>query len=364
MNTFYQIAVSIIALLLYPLGRLHPRFKIKIKQRFGQWNAPAGKYFWVHGASVGEIQGMIPLIEEIKKNYPGELILGTATSVKGLELLEKHVTVARLLTIDSELFIRPALKNITIRKFIFGETEIWPALLSYLKKNDIPTVMLNARLSEMNFKTYQKISFFISAALLNIDRIYAIDPENADRFMKLGVAADKIKVRGNLKYDRRPKVASIAEAARLKETFFRKNAKVVVLGNIRPGEECFWLDNIKKYEDRFKFIVAPRHSEKFDYFAQCLSKNNISFDKASELKNGSDSAVVLLDIFGQLEDCYSFASLTFVGGTLLPQFGGHSPMEAAAYSNALLIGPHFLNQRDCVLELKNKSAIKIVTTAG
>jgi 3-deoxy-D-manno-octulosonic-acid transferase len=360
MNKFYQILAGVLAVLLFPLLILLPRFRNKLSERYGFWKLPPGEYIWFHGASVGEINGLISLIEQLKKTNPDIRILGSATSEKGCALLEKHVTAARLLPIDSFLFINKALKNVKILKFIFGETEIWPGLLEILNEKEVPCIMMNARLSEINFNTYKKLGRFISSALSNVCRFYAIDEDNAERLLKLGVPAERITVYGNLKYDRAPKITSIKEAAKLKQQIFSDNMKVIVLGNIRPGEEAFWSAIINKYHSRFKFVIAPRHSEKYNYFADWLKNCNISYDRLSNIKAPTEHQVLLLDVFGRLEEFYSFATLTFTGGSLIPDLGGHSPMEAASYGNCLLIGPHFVNQRDCVNALSDSQAINIV----
>jgi 3-deoxy-D-manno-octulosonic-acid transferase len=70
--------------------------------------------------------------------------------------------------------------------------------------------------------------------------------------------------------------------------------------------------------------------------------------------------IVLLDTLGDLERVYSFCRAAYVGGTLLPEYGGHSPMEAAAYSAALVLGPYFPNIRDVAEELIRCGAAKVI----
>jgi 3-deoxy-D-manno-octulosonic-acid transferase len=101
-------------------------------------------------------------------------------------------------------------------------------------------------------------------------------------------------------------------------------------------------------------ILAPRHLEKADFFAEQLSRSGLSFSRWSDgnhsgARGGCD--VLLLDVMGKLEEAYSVAHLAFVGGTLV-DIGGHNPLEPAMYGVPVVVGPYTSVIRDVVVSMK------------
>ncbi len=91
--------------------------------------------------------------------------------------------------------------------------------------------------------------------------------------------------------------------------------------------------------------MAPRHKEKFEYFASQLEKYEIPFERRLSQKQPTNSAV-LVDRMGELEQIYSFTALAFIGGSIV-NFGGHNPLEASAYAVPVAMG----NYRQAVFEV-------------
>ena len=52
--------------------------------------------------------------------------------------------------------------------------------------------------------------------------------------------------------------------------------------------------------------------------------------------------MLILDTLGELATAYQFATVVFVGGTLIPH-GGQSIMEPAVYAKPIVIGPSMKN---------------------
>jgi len=344
------------------------RGRRRIKERLGRWSLEAKNLLWFHGASVGEIQGLIPLIKEFKRNYPDKKILLTATSGTGLERGKDFADYTRLLPFDNRFWIRKAVKKLGIDCFVCSETEIWPELLNELYNSGVPVFFVNARISNYSFKYYRLFRGFISGLLSSASGIYTSTEENRRRFIALGLRESAVITLGNSKYDGKPVVASAEQAARLRKTFFKEEGPIVTLGSLRPGEENFWFPEIAeilKQHDSIKFIIAPRHAEKYEYFVSELAKYSLSFTRWSEQRNlaadcASDHRVILLDTFGDLESVYSFTDLAFIGGTLA-DWGGHNPLEAGQYKCAIAIGPFHSNVADIVTALKEKDGVVLVT---
>lgn len=343
LSILYNALSFLISVFAAPFMVLTPRGRARIEERFGQWpELPEGDFVWFHGASMGEIVGLIPLIKRWRERFPGMKILLTATSATGLDRGKEHADLTAMLPFDSTPFIRRALQGRIPKRFIFGENEIWPGLLGYLAACRVKCYMVNARLSERSFRRFKRFSAFFRPALRSIYAIIASNQRSASRFLQLGVEPRCVRVVGNAKYDVEPSIASAEAAQELKRSLFESAQPVLTLGSLRPGEERFWDRALRRYAGAgISFILAPRHQEKFDYFAGYLAELGVAYDRYSML-NGvpSQKGVLLLDTIGQLESIYSFSEVSFVGGTSLPEYTGHNPLEPAMYSSCVALGPH------------------------
>jgi 3-deoxy-D-manno-octulosonic-acid transferase len=72
--------------------------------------------------------------------------------------------------------------------------------------------------------------------------------------------------------------------------------------------------------------------------------------------------VVLLDTVGELSKVYALASVAFVGGSIV-DFGGHNPLEPAAYAKPVLMGPYSSNVREVAEDMERVGALYRVGNA-
>ncbi len=362
MMFIYSILTTFVSLLACPLFMLRARGRARLWERYGLWdlNDSEGEVIWFHAASLGEVNGIIPLIRLWRSRFPKQRILLTSTSVTGLRRAEGEAHILRLLPFDAPAWIFLAVSKLSISKFIFAETEIWPALLTYLKRREVPIFLVNGRISDYTLRRYSLLSFFFSRLLRKVDLLCVSDQESADRFLLLGADPAQIEICGNGKYDFEPKIRDAEEARRFAATFFSNDLPVLTLGSLRPGEEALWFKGIKQARAagaRFNLIVAPRHLEKAPYFEAELLKLSISY--ATRSAANVDADTILLDTVGELEAIYSFSQLSFIGGSL-EDFGGHNPLEAAFYGSCIVLGPYVKNIRSIVRSLEaNNGCIRI-----
>lgn len=370
---FKQILYTIATLLASLLAPLYlmtsARGRSRLIERFGLWKSQLSlksPTYWVHGASLGEINSLLPLIDIVNQQIEEPYrILVTATSVSGLDRIEDPKIEKHLLPFDHPWFFKPALNCIDLVSYVFAETELWPSLMKYLELRRIPAALVNARISERSLRRYKMLENVISDRLRGLKAICCATEVARQRFLQLGAPEAILHVVGNSKFDLTPKLDHAA-AQELKTKLFSHTAPIVVLGSLRPGEELEWFSVISKLirnSTDINFIVAPRHKEKFDFFAGQLEKFQIEFKRASELQSACAKKVLLLDTHGQLEQMYSVASVAFVGGTLV-DIGGHSPVEAAAYGVGMICGPYRHNIKEVISDLENAGAVATVKSGN
>ena len=119
------------------------------------------------------------------------------------------------------------------------ETELWPNIINYCKKNNIKIVLANARMSQRSFDSYNFFSWVVLPMFKSIDLIAAQYKEDADRFKELGTPTEKIILTGNLKFD-----ASVTNSERLKAKRILKEMApkyVLIAASTHQNEEAIIL---------------------------------------------------------------------------------------------------------------------------
>ena len=139
----YRILINLILILspLIFLFRLLKKkedlFRFKEKLGFSTKNKSKGKLIWFHGASVGEFQSVVPLLEKFEKSKNISQILITSNTLSSSKIISK----IKLKKVSHQFF--PVDNNLIVQKFInhwkpsmalFIDSEIWPNMLINLDK--------------------------------------------------------------------------------------------------------------------------------------------------------------------------------------------------------------------------------------
>lgn len=330
---------------------------------------------WFHAASVGEVNGIAPLIQlvisenDIKKNGISEKILITTTSLTGRRRAKElwPQAIVRLLPVGSKSVFSKFLTFFNPRILIINETELWPVMINVVRKAKIPSGIVNARLSDRSFPQYRKFRFFFSPLLRSLDFIFAQSLTDKDRFIEIGAYPGSIESIGSTKYDVKQ------EDVKLKVFFdtWKNTIKsqdhrsmIYTAGSVREDEEDIIISSfceLKKNIESFFMIIAPRHPDRFDEVAKKLEKASISFLRKStipdeeEYQSAEVPEVLLLDTFGDLSNAYQISDCAFVGGTLCP-VGGHNILEPAVFGTPVIVGPYTMNVRPAVDLLRETGA--------
>lgn len=365
----YSGVIAVLAFVVGPLFALHGRGRRRLKERFGTWALELPEVVWFHGASLGEMNGLVPIMRRWRATFPEVPILVTATSTTGLDRAADVASVARLVPFDSLLFLRRALGGVRIRAFIFGETELWPGLIAELERRGVPRFMVNARIGARSVRWYRVCGWIFRPAFRALTQVFTVSLDDRRRLLEVGVLEDRCRVVGNAKYDLALAPLTPEQHERLTTFLSPARAPVIVLGSLRPGEEALWFPALSAYWDTplsrangaagttrdtpLTVVVAPRHPEKFEYFAAALRATGMPFRRRSDpLTRPPDKGldIVLLDTLGELRHFYGFAALAFVGGSLV-DWGGHNPLEPALVGVPTATGPATSTVTDIIAAL-------------
>lgn len=341
------------------------RGRRRFLERFGRWGLDGEIDWWLHGASLGEVQGLIPFIEALKEGAPSRMLL-TATSPTGLDRGALRVNEARLLPIDLPFLLRSALDSIKVKRFVLSETELWPNLLFELQRRGTACHLINARISDYTIKWYSGLGGVFTPILRRFHSISVPDDEQRARFLELGVDPFRLHVTGHTKYDVAPRFKLDDGRLSLRERFFpgiSNETPILTLGSLREGEEKLWFSALKRAFDggaKLRVIVAPRHAERFEDFWRALTSLGRPAARWSlgprQAQDAKPHEVLLLDTLGVLEEAYAASDLAFVGATLV-DIGGHNPFEPAMYRVATVVGPYISVIREPVAIMRGNGGI-------
>lgn len=299
---------------------------------------------WVHALSLGEVLSAVPLAKALRSRYPDETIVFTTSTLTGLEIAKKRVgnfmDHVSLFPYDFILSVRLIANRIRPKIAIMVETDLWPNFFREMDRRNVPVVIVNGRLSDKSFAGYQRFPFLFHPLFSQFARVCAQSAEDARRFRKLGAAADRVLVVGNLKYDKPRPDASPAALAELRTCLgISDKGPVLVAGSTHLGEEGILSDAVLTLRRDFPnlfCITAPRDPNRAGEVARIFQDKGMDVRRLSEKSRGKDGVVI--DTIGLLAGLYGLADVAFVGGSLIP-FGGHNPLEPAAMSRPVMFGP-------------------------
>ena len=320
-----------------------------------------GKLIWFHGASVGEIKSIIPILEKLEKNKKIKKILITSNTLSSSKIIKKlrlKKIIHQFFPIDANFLVKAFISYWKPSVVFFIDSEIWPNMLTNLKKKKIPTILLNGRITKKTYIRWKRFLNFSKKIFSNFDLCLSSSQESKNYLHKLG--AKNVKFLGNLKFSQ-----SVEEKIELKKeirkAILKKN--VWCASSTHDTEETFCGKVHKELKSKNKnllTIIIPRHVERVEKIKSDLQKLNLKVQTyESKEKMKKDTDIYIVDSYGKTKSFYNYCENVFLGGSLI-NHGGQNPLEAARYGCNILHGPNVSNFYEIYKFLrKNKMSKKI-----
>ena len=336
--------------------------KIRFKEKFCFFskNNNINGTVWFHGASVGEILSIIPIVEKFEKDNSIKKILITSSTTSSSYILSKYKfkkTIHQFYPYDLNIFTKLFINYWKPKIAIFVDSEVWPNMYKNLYKNKIPLMILNARITKKSFKRWKYFPYFSK----NIFKKVTIAlPQNLEtkKYLKL-LGAKNIKVVGNLKYFG-SKISNFNDS-KLKKKLIKKI--IWCAASTHKKEELFVSKvhkELKKDIKNLLTVIIPRHIDRKEEIADELSNIGLNTEFHTSSKSlKKDTDIYIVDTYGDASKFYSLSKLTFVGGSLISH-GGQNPLEPAREGNYILFGPHTDNFKEVYEMLENLKIAKKV----
>ena len=320
-----------------------------------------GKVLWFHGASVGELQSIVPLLERLEKNKIIKQILVTSNTLSSSKIVKNF----KLKKVIHQFF--PIDTNFHSKKFIeywkpslvfFIDSEIWPNMINNLNRKNVGINLINARITKKTFKRWRLFPSFSKKIFTKFNLCLSASTESQSFCKKLGIKRPKFY--GNLKFSQ-----SENESIFLKKGVQKliKARKVWCASSTHETEEklCGLIHKElkKKYKDLLTIII-PRHIDRANSVKDELENINLKVHThKSNKKIDKEIDIYLVDVYGLTRSFFNISKNIFLGGSII-NHGGQNPLEATRYGCNVIHGPHVSNFNEVYQFLKkNKVSYKI-----
>ena len=313
---------------------------------------------WIHAASVGEVNAVIPLILKIHEETPELTITLTSNTHTSASVVKKQLPESIqyfYFPLDYTWAVKRLIKKLTPKSIFIVETEFWPNLYTQAHKQNIPIVIINGRISEKTLYAKKWLKNIYAEILPLVTHVYARSETDQNRFIELGLSKNKIETLGNIKF-------ALPEQQNIKPINF--NRPYVLAASTREEEEQLIVDAWLKsnYKDEL-LVIVPRHPKRLSDILNRLSSFQLKIAVRSKKdKITSKTNVYIADTIGELKQFIAGSEFVIMGGSFVPK-GGHNILEVAQLEKAVIFGPDMRSFEDeASLFLKYKNGIQCENT--
>jgi len=359
--------------LFWPIGLLFflPGYFVKMirrggyREKFGQrmgiyggeLRVPLSKQesTWLHAVSVGEVNIALKLAHALRALEPDLRCVLTTTTTTGFALANKNgpAWIEVIYTpLDYWPIMRRAFSAIRPTRILLVEAEVWPNLVALAHECRIPTILVNARLSPRSESRFRRFRFFVAPTFRLLDLVCAQEPNDVDRWVAIGVARNRIRAVGSIKYDPDGHDQGLEAQEGAQQVDFNHAARespVLFGGSTHRGEEEILASIFLRLRQQFpslRLFIAPRHVERLReiraQFGALPMRVTLASEVVRQLPGESDADCIILDTTGDLHRWYAIATIVFMGKSLTAR-GGQNPVEPIIAGKPVVFGPHMEN---------------------
>lgn len=316
-----------------------------------------GNLIWFHGASVGELQSIVPILEKFQKDTKINHILVTSNTLSSSKIISKlHLkkVIHQFFPIDANIISKKFINYWKPSKVFFVDSEIWPNTLINLKNKKIPITLLNARITHKSYKRWNLFPKFAQENFKKFDLCLTSSFES-QKYLK-NLRAPYVNYIGNLKFAQSEN-ENLIELENLKKII--KTKKVWCASSTHNNEELFFGQvhlELKKRINNLFTIIIPRHVDRSNKIKDELNNLGLKVQMYEPKKEiNLDTDIYIVNSYGMTKSFYSNCKIVFLGGSII-KHGGQNPLEAIRYNCKVLHGPNVSNFKE-IYEFLNMKKI-------
>ena len=328
------------------------------------------KLIWFHAASIGEVQSIIPIINQLnKKTNKFNFLITTITFSSGKFIKEEFKSTAnithRYLPLDINFLIKKFISIWSPYAVFLVDSEIWPNLILNLKDRGVPISIINGRLTKKSFRRWKILSTQAYKIFGKFDLILTSNLTSKNYFAELG--GKNIHHFGNIKFSNKINFADIKS----------KNEKVLDSKNVwcavstHKNEEQFCIKTHIQLNEKISnvlTVIIPRHIERSEQIEKICLSNRLNTQVISKGENIlNDTEIAIINSFGVLSEYLKYARSALIGKSLLKKLkndGGQNPILAAQMGCKIYHGQYVSNFLDIYKFLKDKNLSEEIITVN
>jgi len=299
--------------------------------------------YWLHAASAGELEQARPLLAGLRAQHPDAALLLTLSSVSartaGERLTEADLVLP--LPLDTPRAMGRLLDAFRPTAVIAVKWDLWPNLLLAAERRGAPVLLLGGVLGADSGRARWPGRLLAAPLHRRLTGIGAASEADARAFAALGVAAERLAVTGDTRFDR--VLARRAEARPLALAGAGQGF-CLVAGSSWPPEEDMLLAafaTLRPVRSDLRLLLVP-HEPSVAAIARlraAAAARDLPLWTLSERPELADGGIGVADRVGILPELYAAGRLALVGGGF--GRGLHSVLEPAARGLPVLCGPRF-----------------------
>ena len=329
-----------------------------LSERLGLAQYSPGPFdIWLHAASVGEVNAVLPLVALIARQHPHFSIIFTVNTPTGGMTARNKLpanVIFHFMPIDWQFAVERFTAQVKPRALLITETEVWPNLYLHCLHKGIHLTIINGRLANRMLSASPWIKRVYCRALEEVYWILARSEQDRDNFLAMGAKGQYLKVIGNIKF---------STTGQSKVESFSTNRPYVLAASTRDGEERIIAECWKKLAPERRFlIIVPRHPKRLSHILRDLKSLDMNIAIRSRNEPITEKTqIYLVDTFGELTQFIAGSQFVIMGGSLKP-FGGQNILEVARAGKGVIFGPYMDNfSHEAALFVKYEAGLQVKT---
>lgn len=357
MTTIVDLIHSLVAMPLLALAsRIAATFNAKARQRCtglssDAWEVPShiGPTLWVHAASMGEFEQLVPVLRRIRSSRPDIRIVGTAYSPSGFVHQRRSGLVddAHYLPVDTRGNAMKTVRSIDADMLLVDRYDLWRNHILACDAHGTSILLVNATmpssgrmglLRAWTADTYRRCSTITAVTEADAAALHALTGRTTD-------------VLPDTRYDRitdRLRHPS-ADILALRDD----DVTTLVLGSSWEPDEDLFLPALQQRGLRLVIVPHEPTEDALQRIERRFPCTRLS------LASAETTGHLVVDSVGNLLSLYAIADAAFIGGGF--GAGVHSVAEPAGYGIPVACGPRVDRAADA-MALRDLGALHVVTT--
>jgi 3-deoxy-D-manno-octulosonic-acid transferase len=305
---------------------------------------------WVHAASAGEYEQVIPIIERLVSS--GHPVVGSAFSPSGFEHQHRvgMNTHTVLLPLDAPTAMSAMFDAITPKLIIVSRYDLWRGMILEAERRGIPVMLINGTCPSA--ATTPVVGRWIADTYQRVQHISSVSRAEAARLKQ--VVGHTVALAPDTR------IARVAQKAKQVDPVImhwkRTDVTTLICASTWSDDDELLREALHSAaRSDLRLVIVPHEPseatlQRIESLFPCQRWSAV---RDSEPREGN----ILVDMTGQLLSFYALADAAYVGGGF--GAGVHSVMEPAAYGLALSCGPA-IERSQVATELARTEALFVV----